>query len=135
MVQDIAAARVVMQSGAPFVQLPCAGVVDSFRISKPELEYWLKGKNDLADYLAQNAIDEADGYAKGTAWTRVIWDVTAVAWLLNDDDRFMLSRILPTALPTYDGLYGANPDGAPMAYVYSIRRDALMNDLINKITK
>ena len=42
---DYAAARVVMRSGAPFVQLPCSGVVSSFTISKPELEYWLKGKN------------------------------------------------------------------------------------------
>lgn len=41
MVQDISAARVVMMSGVPLVQLPCIGVVDSFSISKPELEAWL----------------------------------------------------------------------------------------------
>ena len=135
MKQDIAAARVVMQSGVPFVQLPCKGVVDAFRISKPELEYWLKGKNDLADYLAMNTIEAAESYAKGTAWTRVIWDVTAVAWLLNDNDRFMSSRIISTSEPTYDGLYANDNKGYPMAYVYHIKRDALMNDLINKIIK
>lgn len=135
MVQDIAAARVVMQSGVPFVQLPCAGVVDNFTISKPELEYWLKGKNELADYLANAAIAEADSYAEGTAWTRVIWDVTAVAWLLNDGDKFMSSRIVPTPSPTYDGLYATNLRGVPMTYVYHIKRDALMDDLIGKITK
>jgi inosine-uridine nucleoside N-ribohydrolase len=135
MVQDIAAARVVMQSGVPFVQLPCAGVVDNFTISKPELEYWLKGKNELADYLANAAIAEADSYAEGTAWTRVIWDVTAVAWLLNDGDKFMTSRIVPTPSPTYDGLYATNLRGVPMTYVYHIKRDALMDDLIGKITK
>ena len=134
MKQDIAAARVVMQSGVPFVQLPCKGVVDAFRISKPELEYWLKGKNDLADYLAMNTIEAAESYAKGTAWTRVIWDVTAVAWLLNDNDRFMSSRIISTSEPTYDGLYANDNKGYPMAYVYHIKRDDLMNDLINKIT-
>lgn len=51
--QDVAAARVVMGCGVPFVQLPCCGVVSEFRISKPELEYWLLGKNPLADYLAK----------------------------------------------------------------------------------
>ena len=70
--QDVAAARVVMQSGVPFVQLPCMGVVSAFTVSKPELEFWLKGKNDLADYLAECTIKEAESYAKGTAWTRVI---------------------------------------------------------------
>lgn len=135
MKQDVAAARVIVKSGVPFVQLPCMGVVSEFRISKPELEYWLKGKNDLADYLAQNTIEAAESYAKGKPWTRVIWDVTAVAWLLNEDDRFMLSRIIPAPLPAYDGLYSVNYDGYPECYVYSINRDSLMEDLVKKLTK
>ena len=133
--QDVAAARVVMSSGAPFVQLPCAGVVSAFTISKPELLYWLADKNPLADYLARNTIREADEYAAGKPWTRVIWDVTAVAWLLNDGGRFMSTRLIPTPMPEYDDRYGANPDGDLMCYVYSIHRDALMEDLINKLTK
>ena len=135
MYQDVAAARVVMQSGVPFVQLPCVGVVDKFAVSKQELEFWLKGKNPLADYLATNAIAAAEAYAKGRAWTRVIWDVTAVGWLLNDSDRFMQSRVIPTPIPTYDNLYATDYNGHPMRYVYSINRDNLMNDLFEKLTK
>ena len=114
MYQDVAAARVVMQSGVPFVQLPCIGVVSNFTVSKPELEFWLKGKNPLADYLAENTIKEADSYEMGTAWTRVIWDVTAVAWLLNDTDKFMESRIIPTPIPTYNNFYAKDYNGHPM---------------------
>ncbi len=132
---DYAAARVVMRSGAPFVQLPCLGVVSSFTISKPELEYWLKGKNSLATYLAENTVEEAEKYASGRPWTRVIWDVTAVAWLLNDGERFMQSRIVPTPIPTYEGFYSFDQNGLPMQYVYYIKRDALMTDLIKKLTE
>ena len=135
MYQDVAAARVVMRSGVPFVQLPCMGVVDKFAVSKQELELWLKGKNQLADYLATNTIAAAEAYAKGRAWTRVIWDVTAVGWLLNDSDRFMQSRVIPTPIPTYDNLYATDYNGHPMRYVYSINRDSLMNDLFEKLTK
>ena len=135
MYQDVAAARVVMQSGVPFVQLPCKGVVSNFTVSKPELEFWLKGRGALADYLAENTIKEAESYAKGTAWTRVIWDVTAVAWLLNDSERFMESRIIPTPIPTYDNLYATDFNSYPMRYVYNIKRDALMTDLFRKLTK
>lgn len=135
MYQDIAAARVVMQSGVPFVQLPCRGVVSSFTISKPELEFWLKGRNPLADYLAENTIKAADSYAKGLPWTRVLWDVTAVAWLLNDSQRLMESRIVPAAIPTYDNLYAINHNGCLMSYVYNINRDNLMTDLIRKLTE
>lgn len=135
MYQDVAAARVVMQSGVPFVQLPCMGVVNSFTVSKPELEFWLQGKNDLADYLAENTIKAAEDYAKGSAWTRVIWDVTAVAWLLNDSERFMESRIIPTSIPTYDNFYATDYNGYPMRYVYNIKRDNLMTDLFRKLTE
>jgi len=131
--QDVAAARVVMNSGVPFVQLPCEGVVSSFRISKPELEYWLLGRSPLADYLAKHTIQAAEAYAKGTPWSRCIWDVTAVAWLLNDGNRYMRARILPTSLPGYDHRYVSDPSATPMAYVYQIKRDALMEDLIEKL--
>lgn len=133
MKQDIAAARVIMKSGAPFVQLPCMGVVSGFTVSKPELECWFKGKNELADYLAKSTVEEAEIYTAVKTWTRCIWDVTAVAWLLNDDDRFMLSRIEKTSLPTYDYHYTADPDGEPMRYVYHINRDVLLADLVKKI--
>ncbi len=133
--QDVAAARVVMQSGVPFVQLPCMGVVSHFTVSKPELEFWLKGKNDLADYLAENTIKAAESYAEGNAWTRAIWDVTAVAWLLNDSDRFMRSQIIQTQIPTYDCFYETAYNGYPMRYVYHINRDELMTDLFRKLTE
>lgn len=133
MKQDIAAARVIYNSGVPYVQLPCCGVVSSFTLSKPELEYWLKGKNPLADYLSENSITAAESYASGKPWTRVIWDVTAVAWLLNEDNRFMYSRIIDAPIPDYGNKYKENPKGYPQSYVYYIKRDALMNDLIKKL--
>lgn len=135
MVQDIAAARVVMNSNAPFVQLPCYGVVSSFTLSKAEILAYLKGKNELCDYLSDFTINEAEKYAKGTTWTRVIWDVTAVAWLLNDNNRFMASRIVNKYLPNYDNTYSQSIPDTYMRYVYYINRDELMNDLIDKLTK
>ena len=132
--QDIAAARVVAKSGVPFVQLPCRGVVSEFSLSKPELDCWFKRKNQLLDYLTDIIINYMEEISTSSVWSKVIWDVTAVAWLLNDDEQFMLSRIISTKNPAYDGLYEADADGYPMAYVYHIKRDALMIDLINKIT-
>lgn len=133
--QDIHGARVVMGCGVPFVQLPCRGVVDVFSTTRPELEFWLRGKNPAAEYLLNNTIRIAEIYAKVPAWSRTIWDVTAVAWLLNEDDRFMSSSLVPTPEPTFDNRYAQKPDAVPMRYVYQIKRDALMNDLFQKLTK
>ena len=119
----------------PLVQLPCMGVVDTFRISKYELEFWFKGKNKISDYLAENTINTADLYACEKPWSRVLWDVTAVAWLLNDNEKFMCSRIIKKHMPNYDYKYDIESDNGFMRYVYSIKRDALMEDLINKLNR
>ena len=135
MMQDIAAARVVMGSGVPFVQLPCDGVVRQFTVSGVELRHWLSGKNKLADYLAEYTIQEAESYAAGTPWTRVIWDVTAVAWLLDGEERFFTSQILPVRLPDYTHHYEETELDIPMRYVNNVSRDALMTDLFRRLTE
>lgn len=135
MMQDVAAARVIYTCGAPYVQLPCMGVVSAFTTTAPELDYWLVGKTPLSTYLAENTKKEAESYAAGRVWSRVIWDVTAVAWLLNDKNRFMASRVIDAPLPQYNHKYDLDHKGKPMRYVYNINRDALMNDLFTKLTR
>lgn len=129
MVQDIAAARVVFGCGAPVVQLPCMGVVSAFYTTKPELEYWLRGKNALCDYLCDHTIAEAESYAKGRVWSRVIWDVTAAAWLVNDGQRFMTSVLEPAPIPEYDGYYAFTQNRHMIRRVTHINRDALFGEL------
>ena len=107
--------------------------ITQYILSKPELEYWLKGKNPLADYLADAAIKEADSYAAGQPWTRVIWDVTPISWLLDDERHYTASRLITAPVPSYDGAYTDNPNGHLMRYVFEIGRDELMNDLIEKL--
>lgn len=133
--QDVAAARVVYDSGAPLVILPCAGVVSSFTTTGPELEYWLRGKTPLSDYLCQQTIDEANTYAAGRVWSRVIWDVTTIGWLLNEHGQFMLDRLETTPIPQYDHHYSRDCRRPLCKYVYSINRDALMGDLFEKVTR
>lgn len=135
MMQDVAAARVVFGCGAPVVQLPCMGVVDHFYATGPELRHWLGGKNALCDYLVAHTEEAANAYAAGKVWSRVIWDVTAVGWLLNDGNRLMEGRIIPAPLPQYDNHYSIDFRRHPSCYVWCIHRDALMQDLVEKLTR
>lgn len=131
--QDVAAARVVFGSGAPLVQLPCCGVVDALRTTAPELIAWLRGKNPLCDYLCSNTIAEADAYAKGKPWSRVIWDVSAIAWLLNDSGRLLSDRAEHSPIPQYDHHYSFDPRRAEICYVWNINRDAVFEDLFRRL--
>lgn len=133
--QDIAAARVVYSSGAPLVMLPAQQVVSALATTAPELNHWLRGKNALCDYLVKNTVNEAESYAAGHAWSRVIWDVTCVSWLLNDNQRFMRSRLMPTPLPGYDHRWHF-PEGTPLCrYVYYVDRDSIFTDLFTKLAE
>lgn len=132
MMQDVAAARVVFSSGAPIVQLPCFGVVSAFSISRQELEYFIQGKSPVCDYLVKHTIDAV---ACDEDWTRIIWDVTAIGWLVDEDESFMKSKIVNVKMPTYENLYENEVTDNLMRYVYYVDRDRLMRNMIEIITK
>lgn len=126
--QDVAAARVVFGSGVPLVHVPCRGVVDRFLTTKPELDRYLKGKNALCDYLHRCTVDYVEEYAAGKPWSKPIWDVVAVAWLLNDNERFLREKVVSCPMPRYDLDYECSDDRL-VKYVYWVDRDALFEDL------
>lgn len=131
--QDVAGARVVFGCGVPLVQLPCMGVVSAFRTNGPELIHHLRGKNKLCDYLVNVTTEEAIACGGNSAWSRPIWDVTAVAWLL--DEKFMKDRLEHAPLPEYDDRYARRVDSHLYKYVYYIDRDLLFEDLFRKLAR
>ncbi len=131
--QDVAAARIVFGCGVPLIQLPCAGVVSSFRTTGPELEHWLRGKNPLCDYLIDTTIEEAKRVEESSCWSRAIWDVTAVGWLLGED--FMSDRLEHSPIPEYDHRYAFDKTRHMIKYVYSINRDKLFEHLFQTLAK
>lgn len=132
--QDVAAVRVVYDCGAPLVILPCMGVVSAFTTTGPELIYWLRGKSTLCDYLVRHTIDEANTYAAGKVWSRAIWDVTAVGWLFNANNKFMRSKLIPTPIPEYDLHYNIDKNRPLCCYITHINRDRLFGDLFEKLS-
>lgn len=131
MAQDVAAARVVFNSGAPVVQLPCMGVVSHLTTTGPELTYWLRGKNDLCDYLVDNVLNEVSSYAGNSAWSRVIWDISAIAWFLSDN--FTSQRIVTSPICTYDHYYSFDPNRHYSKVISYVNRDAIFTDLFKKL--
>jgi inosine-uridine nucleoside N-ribohydrolase len=131
--QDVAAARIIFGCGAALVQLPCMGVVSSFAAGGPELEYWLRGKNELCDYLVDYTTKSAVKDGGLPNWTRVIWDVTTVGWLLDGD--FMLDRLEHSPIPQYDHHYSFDPLRHFYRYVYHINRDSLFKAVCEALGK
>ena len=133
--QDIAAARVIFGCGVPLVQLPCMGVVSELRTTKPELAFWLKGKSALCDYLYEHTCEEADGYAAGKPWSRVIWDISVMAWLADEEEKMVKDCRLPAAIPEYDGHFAFDMTRHSMGYVWHVDRDAVFEQLFGLLNK
>jgi len=132
--QDIAGARILFGCGVPLVHVPCQGVADRFLTTQPELETWIKGKNALCDFLYHYSVEEAERCAAVKSWSRVIWDVVAVAWLLNIPERFLKTSITPAPIPGYDKEYCFDPTRHPICSVTYVNRDLLMNDLFQTLS-
>lgn len=126
--QDVMSAQIVFDSKIPLIQIPCQGVCSEFLTTIPELEYYLKGKNELCDYL----VDIVRSYTKKPyGWSKVVWDVAALAVLTMPEAlRF---SVLPTPYVTSECRYAFDGERQQYIYVNKINRDLLYADLFRKL--
>lgn len=130
LMQDVLAARVVLNSGVPFVIMPCRPVVSHFHTTIPELEHNLKGRNELSDYL----VDIVKDYSGGKdVYSKVIWDVTAVAWLVNPS--WIPTNLVHSPVLTDQVTFSTDQSRHFIRIATSVNRDALFRDLFSKIGK
>ncbi len=128
--QDIPGAQVLFDSGIPLLQIPCDGVCSQFITTVPELEYYLRGKNALCDYLC----DITAGYTKDPyGWSKVIWDVTAVAAITKPEA--LEKVVIPRPYVTSDCRWAFDSARKPYIYVRKIRRDPIYADLFRKLSE
>ena len=130
LMQDVAAGRVVLRSGAPVVLFPAMGTTSHLQVSEPELEAALRGKNALCDYLLENTVSYMRRWHL-RRWHKVIWDIAAIGWFL--DETFQKERIIHAPIPQYDHHFSEDGDGVFLRYVYSLDADRVLDSLFTKL--
>jgi inosine-uridine nucleoside N-ribohydrolase len=128
--QDVLAAQVVFNSGVPFVTLPCQNVVSHLHTTIPELKYYLEGKNELSDYLYNIVVEYSGGKS---AWSKVIWDVSAIAWLINP--AWVSTDLVHSPILTDQKTFSVDHSRHFIRMATSINRDAIFMNLFEKLTK
>ena len=132
--QDIHAARVVLDSGVPLVLIPCSGVTDHLTLSVPELECWLDGRSEIGTYLTENvrrALAKESGNFPGAA--RVIWDVTAIAYIIDPD--WLPADVVPSPVLTDNVTWSADYRRHLVKVVRWVNRSSIFRDMIEKLSK
>jgi purine nucleosidase len=126
--QDVLSARVVFDSGAPVVLIPCHGVTSHLHTTLPEMETYVKGHGAIGDYLTEIFKEyTADHFA----YSKVIWDISAVAYMVKEIS--MQSELVHSPIVTDQVTWSFDNTRHFIRYVSSINRDVVFKDMFTKL--
>ncbi len=128
LMQDVPAAQVLLDSGAPLVLAPCLGVASHLLTTLPELRACIGGTSGLGDYLCQ-IFEEYRPDSFGAS--SVIWDISTVAWLINAD--WTPSDLVHSPVLTDQVTWSVDRSRHLARVVNFVRRDPIFRDLFGKI--
>ena len=128
--QDLNASRVIFDSGVPFVQLPCTPIVTHFTTTVPEMELYVAGQGAIGDYLLEIFKDYRKDHF---GWSKVLWDMTAVAWLI--DARWLPSDLVHSPIVTDNHTLSFDRSRHLIRTVNFVHRDPIFRDFFTKLKK
>jgi inosine-uridine nucleoside N-ribohydrolase len=131
LVQDVRAGQAVLNSGVPLVIIPCMQVVSHFHTTLPELKYHLEGRNELCSFLYER-VAEYNG-KKQEVWSKEIWDVVAVAWVINP--AWVPTDLVHSPVLTDQVTYSFDRSRHFIRMAGFLSRDAIFRDLFAKLSK
>ena len=128
--QDVLAAQMIYNSGVPLVMLPCMNVVTHLSTTVAELEQYVDGQSDIGTYLTQNV---RECYRENIAGSRVIWDVSAIAYLINPS--WVPTRLVNSPVLTDQVTWSVDQSRHFMKIAVHVDRDLIFTDLFDKIKR
>lgn len=128
--QDLHASRTIFDSGVPFVQLPCTPVVTHLATTVPEMEEYVGGRGEIGDYLLEIFKDYHQDHF---AWSKVLWDMSAVAYVIDPD--WTPSDLVHSPIVTDDYTYSFSNSRHLIRVVNFVHRDPIFRDFFTKLAK
>jgi inosine-uridine nucleoside N-ribohydrolase len=133
--QDVPASRMMFDSGVPLVHVPCLGVTSHLLTTRAELSETLKGRNAISDFLYERFCEYSQDHF---AWAKEIWDISAIAYLLNES--WTPSRLVPSPVLVAEHDSGQEnlrfeqaPGRHTVRAVWFIHRNPIFRDLFTRL--
>ena len=135
--QDLAADRVLFDSGVPLVQIPTKNVSEHLRTTVPELQRQLKGRSRLGDYLFDQFVEYAQTHTQGQGpnypYSKVIWDISVIAWMIEPN--WAPSELVASPVLTDDFRWKQEPGRHQIRVATNMLRDPIFHDLFEKLAR
>ena len=126
--QDVEAVKIVLESQVKLTILPCKNIVSNLRIDINTLKENIGNKSELCDYLIKRFYN--DGY-HGTQETRVIWDISVIAYMINKN--WFETKEISSPNIKEDTSYEITQNKHNVTFVTKLNRDKIYEDLFNKL--
>jgi len=126
--QDIGGAQVLFDSGVSLVLVPCKGVTSHLISTVPEIEKYIEPHGEIGKFLAMR-FKEYNSNHKG--WSKEIWDMAAISWLLNEE--WAPTNIVSSPILLNNKSWTFDENRHPIKIVYEIKRDLILKDFIKKL--
>ncbi len=126
--QDIYAVKTVFESKVKLTIIPCKNVASNLRTSIYELEYFIKGKSELCDYLCQRFYNDG---VHGIKESRVIWDISVIAYMINKE--WFETEEVSCPNINDDTSYELTTNNHKITVVNYLNADKIYNDLFKKL--
>jgi inosine-uridine nucleoside N-ribohydrolase len=128
--QDVPAARLIFDCGVPVVHVPCMGVTTHLLTTVPEIEHYVAGKGAIGDYL----VEIFKGYeGDHFAWSKVLWDIATVAYLINPD--WVPTDLVHSPILTDQVTWSFDAGRHFIRTANYIHRDPIYRDLFTKLAE
>lgn len=128
--QDPLASQVLFDSGVPLIQLPTQPVTSHLLTTVSEIELYLQGKGEIGDYLVEIFKDyHEDHYA----WSKIIWDISAVAYLINPS--WFVTEVQHAPILSDQLTYSVDNSRHWYRVATYLRRDPIYKDMFQKVEK
>ncbi|MFA6287065.1 MAG: nucleoside hydrolase [Opitutaceae bacterium] len=127
--EDVIAAQIVFGSGAQIIHVPCKNVAEHLRTTVPEMTAHVKGRGLIGDYLHKIFTDY--DHADELAWSKPIWDISAIAALVSP--AAFTFQIHPRPRLTDDMRWLPEPGAPPLTVVTEINRDLIFRDFFLRL--
>lgn len=126
--QDVGGAQVLFDCGVPLVLVPCKGVTTHLHSTVPEIERYVEPMGSIGAFLAKRFKEYSDNHI---GWSKEIWDMAPISWLLNPD--WAPSVIIPSPILTDQMTWSVDRARHSIRYVTYIDRTPIMRDFFAKL--
>ncbi|MBS4195655.1 nucleoside hydrolase [Lederbergia citri] len=128
--QDVLSAQLVLDCGLPLVLIPVMGVTSHLHTTLSEIKNFVAGQGEIGDFLAKRFEEYHDDHF---AYSKVIWDISAIAYLIID--KSVPTQLVHSPILTDQVTWSFNDSRHFIRYAYYVHRDDIFKDMFLKLGK